>query len=141
MRNVFNTTSLQFLECNVIGLKSIHGKKFVEATVNGLVRADATTWTTAATITVEFDSTDPSSFVYLKSKYGKYLSAHPDGKLTWQVSWKRSWEKFKMKRVGRLIGFEGCHGNWISAHPGGSVSADGPKYNTWEYFEVYPDYC
>lgn len=138
---LFVAQASAFLECNVIGLKSIHGKKFVEAKANGLVRADATTWTPAATITVEFDPTDPNNYVYLRSSYGKYLSAESSGKLNWNRSWKRTWERFRMKRVGRLIGFQGIHGKWVSAHPDGSVTADGPKYDTWEYFDVYPDYC
>ena len=135
---------LQFLEeCGTIGLRSVHGGKFLEVTTNNRIRATSAHWTPEAHIAVELDPEDPR-YVYLKSSHGKYLSASEQGYLKWNLPWKRSWERFFMKRDGEYgskMALRSVHGLWVSAKGDGTVTADGKNDSSWEHFDIFPNWC
>jgi hypothetical protein len=90
------------------------------------------------------------SCVTLKSKYGKYLRAWPNGHVAFTASAAQSDERFQVMggiiSTGPLLGgvysvedncyFKSHFGKFLSAHPDGTLNAGKKRGFSWEEFKV-----
>ncbi|MDR1575136.1 MAG: DUF569 domain-containing protein [Treponema sp.] len=73
----------------------------------------------------------------LKSCWGKYLSACPDGRLEWIRDWDRDWEQFKTEPLGGgRTALKSCHGRYLSVKNDETVQCDQQKVSENEAWTV-----
>ena len=126
-----------YFSCNKIGLKCASGK-FLSVQPDGTVQCNSDSYGLNEEVT--FQQWGKSSG-YLKSRYGKYLSATNKDKLEWNREDRKSWEKFTLTQEQDKLSFMSTHGKYISGRPDGSVHVDNTTRGTMEWFTVHPQAC
>ena len=103
--------------------------------------------------------------VAIKTHFGRYWTAHKDGRLTGHVDYIREWETFTIHKVlpdlktkplpevdkrrlfgialGDRVGFRGHHGTWVQAVDGGgkAMNVTGKKLDIRETFTLFNPAC
>jgi hypothetical protein len=80
---------------------------------------------------------DLSNVVSLKSHYGRFLSAQPNGSTQWDSDQAGEWEKISLEAAGDgKYGLKSVHNKYLSAQPNGSVEWNRDKLDIWETWAV-----
>jgi hypothetical protein len=79
------------------------------------------------------------SNVAIINHHGKPLTAEKDGSVSWNRSWIREWEIFKMMKLENdKVALKSFHGQYLSAQPNGTLQCNRVARSGWEMFEIVP---
>ena len=75
--------------------------------------------------------------ITLKSKWGKYVSAQPDGRVEINRQKALGWETFTVEYSGNnVVCLKSCHGKYLSAQPNGTAEWNRTGTSEWENIEI-----
>ncbi|KAL5253530.1 hypothetical protein ACHWQZ_G013358 [Mnemiopsis leidyi] len=123
------------LKVALVGHHRKPNKMYVRAHSDGSVDCKDSNFT--ADVLCDVVQVKPDTVAF-RSRFGKYLSAQPSGKLEWNRGGAPNiWEFFRVGKVaeGKITLFS-YHGKYVSAQPNGTIEVNRDRALAWEHFEV-----